>query len=183
MVGLEVVLRRVFNASLQGADEIGGYVVAVVVAFGAAAALLERAHTRIDIFIAFLPAGARAALNALAALAMAALATFLCLRGIAALRDSLAYGSLSGTPLQTPLWLPQAVWVAGLAFFALVAVGVAAHCAVLLARDREALNRWYGARALSEDLAEEQASVRSRLRAAGDGAGEAGGRGPGGGPR
>ena len=137
MVGLEVVLRRVFNASLQGADEIGGYVVAVVVAFGAAAALLDRAHTRIDIFIAFLPEGARAVLNAVAAVAMAALAAFLCLRGIAALRDSVVYGSLSGTPLQTPLWLPQAVWVAGLAFFALVAIGVAAHCAVLLSATTE----------------------------------------------
>lgn len=169
MVGLEVVLRRAFNVSLQGADEVGGYVVAVVVAFGAGAALLDRAHTRIDMFIAPLPASARAALNALAAAAMAGLAVFLCLRGAATLRDSLAYGSLSGTPLRTPLWLPQAVWVAGLAFFALVAVAVAAHCAVLLVRDRAALNRWYGAKGLAEELAEEQASVQSRIGSIGGG--------------
>lgn len=163
MVGLEVVLRRVFNTSLQGADELGGYVVAVVVAFGAAAALLDRAHTRIDLFIAGVPAGPRAALNAAAASAMAALAGFLFLRGAAALRDSLAYGSLSGTPLRTPLWVPQAIWVAGLGFFALVATAVAAHCLWLLLRDRDALNRWYGTRHLSEELAEEKASAEARM--------------------
>lgn len=162
MIGLEVVLRKVFNASLQGADELGGYVVAVVAAFGAAHALIDRAHTRIEIFIEPLPARVRAGLNAAAMLALAAMAGFLAWRGATTLADSVAYRSLSGTPLQTPLWLPQAVWLGGLAFFAAVAVAAAAHAVALAVRNPVAANAWYGARTLREEIGEERASVARR---------------------
>ncbi|MEZ5722314.1 MAG: TRAP transporter small permease subunit [Paracoccaceae bacterium] len=48
-VALETMMRKLFNTSLQGADELGGY----VLAFGASAAfvvaLIDRAHVRIDV--------------------------------------------------------------------------------------------------------------------------------------
>lgn len=162
LIGLEVVLRKVFNASLQGADEMGGYVVACVVGFGGALATLDRAHTRIDLLLERLPAGLRALLNVAAALSLAAMAGFLALRGWATMQESVEYRSLSGTPLQTPLWAPQAVWVAGLAFFAAVALTAALHAVALLALDRGALNRRYGARSLNEEIAEERASLADR---------------------
>lgn len=162
LVGLEVVLRRFFNLSLQGVDEFGGYAVAVVAAFGFANALLDRAHTRIEIFTEALPGPVRAVLNLLALLSMAGFATFMAWRGWTTLMESIEYRSLSGTPLMTPLWMPQAVWIAGLVFFAIVAVGAAVHAAALLALDWRRVNRYYGTRSLDEELAEETRSVALR---------------------
>lgn len=162
LIGLEVVLRKLFDTSLQGADEIGGYTVAIVVAFGAAHALIDRAHTRIDLFVERCPRRLGAALNAVAMVALALLALFLAWRGGAALADSIAYRSLSGTPLQTPLWIPQSIWTAGLVFFALVATAAAVHAIVLAVRDSDAANAWYGARTLRDEIGEERESARRR---------------------
>ena len=47
----EIIARKLFNHSLQGVDEIGGYVVAIIGTFGMALAAVERAHTRIDVLL------------------------------------------------------------------------------------------------------------------------------------
>lgn len=153
-IGVEILLRRFFNVSLQGADEYGGYMLAALTAIGAAYALLERAHTRIEILIDRFPAGLRAVVNTVSALVMAVLACFLAWRALHAMLESVEFGSLSGTPLMTPLWIPQAVWVTGMALFALVAVVIALHCLRLAVGDWRAINRWYGVRSLSEEIQE-----------------------------
>lgn len=162
VVGLEVVLRKLFNISLQGADELGGYAVALAAAFGFAWTLLERAHTRIDLFMGFLPAGARRILNLLAVMAIAVFATFMAWRGWTTLLESIEYKSLSGTPLMTPLWWPQSLWVLGLAFFALVALAAFGHALWLMVTDPASLNRFYGARSLAEEIEEERRSLATR---------------------
>lgn len=159
-VAAEVVLRRVFAVSLQGADEYGGYALAVLAAFGFAYALLERAHTRIDIVLERLPPFARACLDALSVSAIAALAVFLAVRGYATLAESIEFGSLSGQPSMTPLWKPQAVWVGGLVFFALVASLAAVHAVYLLLRRPETVSRVYGARTRDEEIEESRREVR-----------------------
>jgi TRAP-type C4-dicarboxylate transport system permease small subunit len=164
IVGLEVVLRKLFSVSLQGADELGGYAVALAAAFGFAWTLLERAHTRIDLFMGFLPAGARRLLNVLALAAIAVFATFMAWRGWTTLFESIEYKSLSGTPLMTPLWWPQSLWAIGLAFFALVAIAALAHALWLLAHDQASLDRFYGARSLAEEIEEERRSLALRSR-------------------
>jgi len=157
VIGLEILLRRLFGVSLQGADEYGGYMLATLTAVGAAYALLERGHTRIEILVERMPPGVRAVLNGVSALCMAAMATFLAWRATVAMLESLEYGSLSGTPLMTPLWMPQAVWVAGMVLFAAVAVLTALHCVRLAFGDWRAINRWYGIRTLNEEIEEVRA--------------------------
>ena len=48
-ISVEVIMRKLFSASLQGADELGGYVLAItsVIAFGVA--LIGNSHIRIDL--------------------------------------------------------------------------------------------------------------------------------------
>jgi TRAP-type C4-dicarboxylate transport system permease small subunit len=162
VVGLEVILRKVFSTSLQGADELGGYAVAVVAAFGFAWTLLERAHIRIDIFVGLLPNLVRRVLDVLSLAGIAVFAAFMAWRGVTTLQESVEFQSLSGTPLMTPLWWPQTVWVVGLVFFAIVAVAALVHAALLLFGAPGRIAAWYGPRSLTDELEEERKSLRAR---------------------
>jgi len=144
LVVVDIVGRARFGLTLQGTDEIGGYTLAVIAAFGFAQALLGRRHTRIELVVDRLPQAPAALLNALAAVSLAAAAVFLLLRGNDVLAESLEFMSVSSSPLQVPMWLPQGLWVAGLGLFALVAVALAGQALWLLLHDRARLNRLFG---------------------------------------
>ncbi|BDA85136.1 TRAP transporter small permease protein [Aureimonas sp. SA4125] len=162
VITCEVLVRRFFNFSLQGGDEFGGYVLAVVAAFGFAYAWLERAHTRVELVLERLPPGLRSFLDLLSVLSIAAMAIFMAWRGFTTLTESIDYGSLSGTPMMTPLWQPQAVWVAGLLFFALVASATAVQACLLFLRRSPLLADWYGVKSLNEEIREHAAQLAER---------------------
>ncbi|MFT0861403.1 TRAP transporter small permease subunit [Ancylobacter sp. G4_0304] len=159
LVTAEVVLRSAFNLSLQGSDEFGGYTLAVLAAFGFSYALLERAHTRVEILIERVGTGPQALLNLVSCWCIALMALFMAWRSYAALMESVEYGSLSGTPLMTPLWQPQLAWFIGLLFFAAVASIIAIHALILMVSDRRRLNRFYGMKTLEEIIDEERVEL------------------------
>lgn len=134
MVAIEVISRKYLNFSLQAVDEVGGYVLAVTTAFALSYAFLRRAHTRVDLFIGRLPVPIRAFLNAVSAAATTAFAVFMAWRAAATLLESIALQSRASTPLQTPLWIPQSLWVAGLCVFAIITAGVTVAAVVHLVR-------------------------------------------------
>ena len=156
---VEIVGRKLFGTSLQGVDEIGGYTLAAPASLSFAQALLSRAHTRIDFLIARLGTCARAWLNALAMLSLTCLALFATWRGADVLMESIEFGSRSTTPLQTPLWIPQSLWLMGLALLAFTASTLALHAARLLRVDRERLNLLYGPPTLEEEIERETGGV------------------------
>ena len=159
LITVEILLRRFMNFSLQGGDEFGGYVLAILAAFGFSYALLERAHTRVEILVERVGSRTRAVLNFISAWCIALLACFIAWRSYAALAESVEFNALSGTPLMTPLWQPQSIWFVGLAFFAVTATAIAVHCTVLFVRDRARLNRFYGTKTLEEIIEEEKVST------------------------
>ena len=144
LVGFEVLARKVFGFSMQGAYEIGGYIFAITGVIGFSYALLRRAHTRIDIFLSRMPEGAQRVLNVLSIISMAAFAVFMAWRASAALMETLEYGSIANSPLQTPLWIPQSLWLIGLIVFAVTSVSLAISAVYLLVREPEAVNRRFG---------------------------------------
>jgi TRAP-type C4-dicarboxylate transport system permease small subunit len=152
LTAIEIFGRKFFGFSLQGIDEIGGYSLAVVTAFGFSYALLNRSHTRMDGLLNRLPGLARSLLNIVAALTIAATAVFATWRGYAELNDSLEFMSVANSPLQTPLWIPQGLWVLGLMLFAIVSVALALHAVWLGLTDRRRLNRFYGPLTLQEEI-------------------------------
>lgn len=162
MVGLEIILRRGFGFSLQGVDEYGGYMLASVTAIGAAYTLLERGHTRIEIITERLSHFARALLNLASALLLSGIAVLIAWLAVLAVRESMEYRSLSGTPLMTPLWMPQSVWAGGMVLFAVVASGIALHGLYLLMTDWRLINRWYGIKTVSEEIDEVSAGIDTR---------------------
>ncbi len=160
LVCADIVARRYFAVSLQGTDEIGGYTCAALAAFGFAHALAMRRHTRIELFLQALPGPLRAFATAAAALGIAALAAFAAWRGWHELADSIDFMSVSNSPLQVPLWIPQGTWMAGLALFAAIAALLAAHALLLLFSGAfAALNRWYGPPTVAEEIAAETGRV------------------------
>lgn len=163
LIGFEIFSRKLFGHSVQGVDEIGGYVLAVTGAVGFAYALLHRVHTRIELGLARMSSTLQAVLNTLAAVMLAAFASFMALRAWGALSESIEFGSRASTPLQTPLWIPQAIWFSGLCFFALVGVVMAIHALLLLARDPDKLNQTYGPPSLDDEIEEQMAEAERQL--------------------
>lgn len=134
ITAVEIVLRKLFNHSLQGVDELGGYALAITATVGFGYAVITRAHTRIDLVIKKLPVSILAGAHLLSAVVMFGVASGMLWFGIRTLRQSIRLGSTSTTPLQTPLWIPQTMWVIGLAMFAVLSFVVLCRCLVLTMR-------------------------------------------------
>ncbi|MEZ0213289.1 MAG: TRAP transporter small permease subunit, partial [Xanthobacteraceae bacterium] len=107
----EILGRRLFGVSLQGVNEIGAYMLAIGSTWGFSMALLQRAHSRVDFLFPRFPRPMRNVLNLLAALTLAGLAVFSAWEGWSVLKDTLRWQARASTPLETPLWIPQSLWL------------------------------------------------------------------------
>lgn len=159
---IEIITRKYFGFTFKGLDEIGGNMLAGVSALGFAYALTTRAHMRVTILFGYIANSLQSILNVLAILTLSAMAVFCAWRGVFEFLDSFASGKRSNTPLQVPVWIPQGVWLAGMALFALGAVLMALHALALLPRDRGRLNRLYGPQTLDEEISSEVELAETR---------------------
>lgn len=130
----DVAARNLFGISTQAVYEISGYVFAVATTWGFAFVLFERSHVRID--VAYQRAGARlrAWLDLAGLLAMGLLVAVLSWRAWLTLDESLLFDARARTALQTPLWIPQSLWLAGLLYFLLCLAFLAVYVLVLILR-------------------------------------------------
>jgi TRAP-type C4-dicarboxylate transport system permease small subunit len=168
VVTVETLARKVFNVSLQGADELGGYALAVGSTLAFSLALMGRNHIRVDVFHEKLPRGMQAFLNWFSVASIAAFGVFVAWVATKVITDTLAYGSTAQTPWATPLILPQSVWYAGLVVFALVATAYALRATGLLARGRiDVLNADFHPKSAKEELKEELDDLANRQAAEG----------------
>jgi len=163
VVAVETISRKVFNVSLQGADELGGYALAVGSTIAFSLALMGRNHIRVDVFHDKFPRAMQAALNWLSIVSLAALGAFIAWIAFKVIGDTLQYGSTAQTPWATPLIWPQGVWYAGLVTFALVAAGYAVRATLLLLTDRiDMLNHDFHPKSAKEELKEELEDLAQR---------------------
>jgi TRAP-type C4-dicarboxylate transport system permease small subunit len=163
VVVIETVSRKVFNISLQGADELGGYALAVGSTIAFSLALMGRNHIRVDVFHEMFPRGVQAALNWLSIVSLAVLGIFIAWVAFKVIGDTRQYGSTAQTPWATPLIWPQGVWFAGLVTFALVALGYAVRATTLLFSGRvDTLNRDFHPKSAKEELKEELEDLAHR---------------------
>jgi len=116
----DIVLRQL-GSSLGGTDEISGYVMAIATAWGMGFTMIELGHVRIDILRSRAGGPGRALFDLVAMLALAVTVSLIAIRAWPVLARSLANGSRANTPLETPLALVQAPWMAGWVWFAVVA--------------------------------------------------------------
>ena len=163
VVAVETISRKLFNVSLQGADELGGYALAVGSTIAFSLALMGRNHIRVDVFHDKFPRGLQAALNWLSIVSLAAFGAFIAWIAFKVIGDTLNYGSTAQTPWATPLIWPQSVWYAGLVTFALVAFGYAARATLLLFTNRiDTLNHDFHPKSAKEELKEELQDLAQR---------------------
>lgn len=163
LVAVETLARKAFNFSLQGADELGGYSLAICATIAFSLALIGRTHIRVDVFHERLPARLQTALNWLSAISLAAFAVLLAWLAWFVVQDSRSYQSVSQTPWATPLAYPQTAWLIGLIVFAAVGLAVAGRATWLLLRGRiSELNHEFGPRSTKEEVDEELEDLKSR---------------------
>ena len=104
---VEILGRKYFNFSFRSLDEIGGYMLAGVSAFGFAYALSKHSHMRVTLLFPYIPPSVQSVLNAFAMVSLAAMAAFCAWRGGIEVLEHLTTGKRSNTPLsvqQLPGW-------------------------------------------------------------------------------
>ncbi len=162
-VTIETLVRKLFNFSLQGVDELGGYSLAIGSTIAFALAVVGRNHIRVDVFHEHFPRALKAVMNWLSIVLLACMASLFVIVSWRVLQESLAYRSTAQTPWATPLIYPQSLWYAGLVLFMLVAVGFAVRATWLLATRRiDTLNEEFHAKSAKEELKEELQDLEQR---------------------
>jgi len=160
VIGVEVLIRKLFNLSIGGADELSGFALAVGAAWSMAFALLHRAHVRIDSVYVLLPGRLRAALDLLGLALFIGFMGLIAWRGWGVFEQSWEVGARTMSRLAAPLALPQFLWVAGLVVFLAVGLLLLAAAALALWRgDPRTAHRLIGSRSVSEELEEELAEA------------------------
>jgi TRAP-type C4-dicarboxylate transport system permease small subunit len=168
VVAVETTSRKVFNISLQGADELGGYALAVGSTIAFSLALMGRNHIRVDVFHERLPRAAQAFLKWISIVSIAGFGIFVAWVATKVITDTMHYGSTAQTPWATPLIWPQGVWYAGLVVFALVATSYAVRATVLLFGGKvSTLNEDFHPKSAKEELKEELDDLAQRQAAEG----------------
>lgn len=159
MILVEIVARQVFRVSLGGVDHLAGFALAIASTWSFAATLMDKRHIRIDTVYQWLGEPVRRVLDVLG---LAALILFLALwlpHAFNVFKSSLQFGTTTQTPMATPLAYPQGLWVAGLAWFAVVAtILLAASLRALLLGRYALVGHLAGSTSLDEEIADELAS-------------------------
>lgn len=139
LILLEIILRSFFGESTHIAHEYVGYGLGAIVFLGLGHCLSQGGLIRVDILMAKLSSGVRRAFEI--AISVATLATMVYLMRFfwdSVLRH-VERGSTSPSVAETPLWIPEAVILAGMAVFTLqvlaYTLNLAAGGAIVDARD------------------------------------------------
>jgi TRAP-type C4-dicarboxylate transport system permease small subunit len=170
LIGVDVVLRKFFTRSIGGADELAGYALAIGSAWGFAAALVERAHIRIDSLYILFPSWLRIALDLAGLILLIGFFALIAWHGSGVVMQSWVSGSRSQSDLQTPTVIPQFIWLAGLIVFVMVGgVLLASALARLRVGDLASVARSIGTRSAEEEVEEEIAALKDRQAEAGSG--------------
>jgi TRAP-type C4-dicarboxylate transport system permease small subunit len=153
LISLDVIFRSLFKVTLFESFELSTYAFAIATAFGLSYALFSRAHIRIEVAYNLLPVTARAVLDMLAYLVLAGVACVLVYWCAMAVLSNAQSGARSNSALAVPLVVPQGLWLAGLAWFAVVAVlSAVVGVWTLLRQGAQPANRLLGVASLQEEI-------------------------------
>jgi len=121
-VSAEVLGRKFLEVSLDGANEMSGYVVAITSAWAFSYTLVERAHIRIDAVYGRVSVRIAALIDVMSALTLAIFAAMLVWFSFRLLEFAWVNNTRANTTLQTPQWVPLLLWYAGLVLFLVMSV-------------------------------------------------------------
>lgn len=158
-VTVDVILRKLTNSGLGGADELSGYAFAISISWAFAFATLQRANIRIDALYQLLPVSVSALLDWLALVGLGVFFAYLTFYAYDVALTSWTNQSTANTAMGTPLWIPQFLWVAGLIWMCLVlALMLLRSSLALVTGDLEGIKAVCGMRSTQEEAREEAES-------------------------
>jgi TRAP-type C4-dicarboxylate transport system permease small subunit len=164
LIGIDVLMRKFLALSIGGADELAGYSLAIGTTWGLGAALLDRAHIRIDSLYVLFPQKLRLVLDLVALVLFTGFFALTLWHGFGVVAQSWTSESRSQSALETPTIIPQFLWLAGLMAF----VGVASILLVQALRlgaagDVNGMARLISTRSAAEEVEEEVRDLKDRL--------------------
>ena len=163
LIGVDVLMRKFLARSIGGADELAGYALAIGTAWGLAAALVDRAHIRIDSLYVLFPQKFRLALDIIAVALLIAFFALMTWHGWGVVQESWTSGSRSQSALETPTVIPQFLWIAGLAAFVVVGVLLLASAFAMMAKgDLRGTARIISTRSAEEEVEDEIRDLKQR---------------------
>jgi len=122
LVSADVLVRKVFGVAFVGADELGGYALALATSWALSYAFFQGSHIRVNVLHMTLPPRAKAWLDVLAVLTTVVLIGILTWQIWVLAFDSWTFDAVSNTPLRVPMWIPQFIFLAGVLLFLISAV-------------------------------------------------------------
>jgi TRAP-type C4-dicarboxylate transport system permease small subunit len=163
LIGIDVLMRKFLDRSIGGADELAGYSLAIGTAWGLGAALLDRAHIRIDSLYVLFPQKLRLALDTLALVLFIGFFGLTLWHGLGVVSQSWSSGSRSQSALETPTVIPQAIWIVGLAAFVVVGLVLLIHALrVGLSGDLRGMAKLISTRSAEEEVEDEIRDLKNR---------------------
>jgi len=163
LIGIDVLMRKFLNQSIGGADELAGYALAIGTAWGLGAALIDRAHIRIDSLYVLFPRKLRLLLDLAALILFVAFFALMTWHGLGVMSQSWTSGSRSQSAIETPTVIPQALWIVGLLGFVVVGILLLLHAVSMILRgDLAGAGRTIGTRSAEEEIEEEIRDLKER---------------------
>ena len=163
VIGIDVLMRKFLATSIGGADELAGYALAIGTVWGLGAALLDRAHIRIDSLYVNFPILPRIALDLVSVALFVGFFAMIAWHGWGVVEQSWIAGSRSQSALETPTVIPQAIWFVGLIVF--IVSGALLFLRTLttaLRGDLEGAVRLAGTRSAEEEVEDEIRDLKAR---------------------
>lgn len=163
LIGVDVLLRKFLNRSIGGADELAGYALAIGTAWSLAAALLDRAHIRIDSLYVLFAQKIRLVLDLVAVILLVGFFALVLWHGWGVLAQSWTSDSRSQSALETPTVIPLSLWIAGLVGFVVVGVVLLVEATRLMAAgDLSGAARLISTRSAEEEVEDEIRDLQQR---------------------
>ncbi|MCY4290030.1 MAG: TRAP transporter small permease [Aestuariivita sp.] len=154
LISAEVLLRKFFNISTGGADELSGYALAICFSWALSFTVLRRAHVRIDALYMRLPALTRPYVDFISIFSLTIFAIVLTYFCVQIVLDTIELGARSNTTLGTPLWIPQVLWLVGLLLFSCTCTLLSLlSISALIKGDKLRVHSLIGSRTTDEELA------------------------------
>lgn len=163
VVSFDVVIRKLFNISLGGADELAGFALAIGSAWAFGFALLERAHVRIDSVYTTLPRPVRAVLDMLGLSVFGIFMSLMAWQGTGVFMESVRNSTVTLSAIAWPLRYPQFLWVAGLWWFVVIVILLWIRAVLTIVRGNFLLvQKQIGSKTVQEEVHEEMAQLERK---------------------
>ena len=124
LILMEIFLWNAFEKTTLIADEYSAYGLAAIIFLGAGYCLKEKGHIRITLILGLLPDRLARIITFLATSITTGVMAYMCWVLYKMVGSALRYGSTSGTLTNTPLWIPQALMLAGAVCFLIQLAGM-----------------------------------------------------------